>query len=110
MNQPDLEDYLLMQIQEAKEKGWLVSINHPFLHIWKWKCKKIALEDISCMEIVNDPTYQYAKEANDETIDFLDLLHKDGSILSVSIVIYTVTGSVPSQRSRYSVKIPSAIR
>lgn len=78
VNQPDLEDYLLMQIQEAKEKGWLVSINHPFLHIWKWKCKKIALEDISCMEIVNDPTYQYAKEANDETIDFLDLLHKDG--------------------------------
>lgn len=78
INEPDLEEYLLMQIQEAKEKGWLVSINHPFLHIWKWKCKRIALEDISCMEIVNDPTYQYAKKANDKTIEFLDLLHKDG--------------------------------
>lgn len=78
MGQEALEQDLLQQIAEAKEKGWLVSINHPFLHIWKWLCNAVKLQDINCLEIVNDPTYQYARESNDKAIRFLDLLWSDG--------------------------------
>lgn len=78
MGQESLEKDLLQQIAEAKAKGWLVSINHPFLHIWKWLCKEVKLQDIDCLEIINDPTYQYAKESNDKAIRFLDLLWCDG--------------------------------
>lgn len=78
MGQKSLEQDLLHQIAEAKQKGWLLSINHPFLHIWKWLCREIKLEDLDCLEIVNDPTYTYARESNDKAICFLDLLWSDG--------------------------------
>lgn len=78
MGQPQMETDLLDQIQEAVEHHWIVSVNHPFLHIWKWLCGSLSLEQIGAMEIINDPTYDYAREANDKTIRFLDLLHMDG--------------------------------
>ena len=31
------ETWVTEILQEAAERGWLVSINHPFLHVWKWK-------------------------------------------------------------------------
>lgn len=72
------EEYVLHTVEEAKERGWIVSINHPFLHIWKWRHENLKLREIDCIEIVNDPTYEYAKESNWEAIRFLDWLWQDG--------------------------------
>lgn len=63
---------------EAKRYNWVYSLNHPFLHIWKWEYRDMPLCDIDCLEIVNDPTYQYAGEANERAIRLLDLLWQDG--------------------------------
>ena len=65
-------------IAEAKERNWIVSVNHPFLHIWKWKHGGLALQDMDCLEVINDPTYPYAKEANEQAVAFLDVLWEDG--------------------------------
>lgn len=63
---------------EARERGWITSINHPFLHIWKWEYEDTKLSCIDCLEIVNDPTYTYAKNSNQKAIAFLDWLWQDG--------------------------------
>lgn len=73
-----LTSCILSILKEAKEKNWLVSINHPYLSIWRWKMDQIHLSDIDCMEIVNDPTYTGAEEANQQTIRLLDQLFEDG--------------------------------
>ncbi len=72
------EKYLQSVIDEVKKAQCLVSINHPFLTEWKWLFKETRLSQIDCMEIVNDPTYTYAKESNDMAIRFLDFLWNDG--------------------------------
>lgn len=72
------EKWVAEILQEAGERGWLVSINHPFLHIWKWEFHSIPLRMVQFLEIVNDPTYEYAREANDKAIRFLDLLWQEG--------------------------------
>lgn len=69
---------MLSIICDANRKNWLVSINHPFLHIWKWHLDEVLLAQIQCLEIVNDPTYPYAKDANEKAISFLDFLWNDG--------------------------------
>ena len=33
---------------------------------------------VQFLEIVNDPTYEYAKESNEKAIRFLDLLWQEG--------------------------------
>lgn len=78
MDDDVLDALVLQQIREAKAAGWLTSINHPFLHIWKWQLMSLPLEDVDCMEIINDPTYDYARESNDKAIHFLDHLWMDG--------------------------------
>ncbi|MDO5146460.1 MAG: CehA/McbA family metallohydrolase [Eubacteriales bacterium] len=70
-------------LEECREEGWLFSINHPFLHIWKWLYDEISLSDISCLEIINDPTYEAdpeadAHEANEKAVFLSDLLWEDG--------------------------------
>ena len=65
-------------ISEAKEKGWLTSINHPFLTIWSWRYRETLLDGIDCLEIINDPTYPDAPQANDKAVRFLDELWNDG--------------------------------
>ena len=72
------EKQMMQILQEAGERGWLVSINHPFLHIWKWKFNAVPLNMIQFLEIINDPTYEYAKEANEKAIRFLDFLWQEG--------------------------------
>ena len=74
-------------IRECEKNGWLWSINHPFLHIWKWLYYDLPLKNLHLMEIVNDPTYGYAPEANDEAVSFLDYLWKHG------YVVYGLGGS-----------------
>ena len=63
-------------IREADEKEW--SINHPFLHIWKWTYFDLKLKNLRLMEIINDPTYEYAKKANEDAISFIDFLWQQG--------------------------------
>lgn len=70
-------------VKECRDRGWLFSINHPFLYIWKWLYEEISLEDIHCVEINNDPTYEAdpdaeAKEANRKAVYLSDLLWADG--------------------------------
>lgn len=78
MASENTEKYVNLILEEAEERGWLVSINHPFLYIWKWKYERISLEKINCIEIINDPTYTYAKNSNQRAIEFLDWLWQDG--------------------------------
>ncbi len=52
-----IDTYMDQTIAQAKQKGWIRSINHPFLTIWKWQFQNTDLRDINCMEIINDPTY-----------------------------------------------------
>ena len=82
-----IDEYISKILAEANQKNWVASINHPFLSIWKWQCDKLPLEQIDCIEIVNDPTYPLAKESNDLAIQFLDKLWQDGH------KIYGVGGS-----------------
>ena len=70
-------------VSEAKEKGWLISINHPFLYVWKWLIEETQLQNIDCLEIINDPTYAADKKADAETanrmaVDLSDTLWGDG--------------------------------
>ncbi len=70
-------------LEECHEHGWLFSINHPFLHIWKWLWRSIPLDDVDCIEIINDPTYEAdpeagAGEANRKALFLSDLLWEDG--------------------------------
>ena len=70
-------------IQECKRKGWLFSVNHPFLYIWKWLYEDLQLSDMDCLEIINDPTYAAdpkagAEEANQKAVYLSDLLWADG--------------------------------
>ncbi len=67
----------------CEEKEVLFSINHPFLYLWKWEYMQLPLNKVSCLEIVNDPTYEavekaHAKEANQLAIRMSDLLWADG--------------------------------
>ena len=65
-------------IREAEEKGWITSINHPFLTVWKWRYEHTPLEKINCLEVINDPTYPDGPESNERAVHFLDLLWQDG--------------------------------
>lgn len=75
---PEVEEYLYEILREAKKREWIISINHPFLTIWKWKYGEVGLDDITCLEIINDPTYTDARESNDQAIRYLDFLWEDG--------------------------------
>ena len=65
-------------IREADEKEWLWSIKHPVLHKWKWRYFDLKLKNLRLMEIINDPTYEYAKKANEDAISFIDFLWQQG--------------------------------
>lgn len=75
---PQLDKDVEMTLKEAREKGWIVSLNHPFLTIWKWQFGQTPLDAFQCVEIVNDPTYPDAPPSNDEAIRFVDALWEDG--------------------------------
>lgn len=73
-----ISTYLEQTIEEAKKKGWIRSINHPFLTIWKWQFDHTDLRDINCLEIINDPTYSDGAASNDKAIQFLDMVWNEG--------------------------------
>lgn len=73
-----LEQYVREIMQEAREKGWLISLNHPFLTIWSWRGKETLLSDFDCIEIVNDPTYMDGPKSNERAIQLVDALWQEG--------------------------------
>lgn len=73
-----VRSYMQETIDEAEKKGWITSINHPFLTIWKWKFENTRMDQINCIEIINDPTYPDAPDSNDRAVRFLDGLWKEG--------------------------------
>lgn len=78
MEENKIEKYMMQTIEEATHHGWITSINHPFLTIWQWKYANTDLNSIDCLEIMNDPTYPYARQANEKTLNFWNELWKDG--------------------------------
>ncbi len=83
IDERDLAEDLEGIVKECKDRNWLFSINHPFLYIWKWLYEGLLLDDINCLEINNDPTYECdpdagAKEANQKAVYLSDLLWEDG--------------------------------
>ena len=82
-----VDTYVEDTIKEASEKNWIVSINHPFLTVWKWRYAQTKLSDVQCLEIINDPTYQDAEPSNEKALRFIDALWNDGH------KIYGVGGS-----------------
>lgn len=78
VNDEQSEAFMCEAVTEANARNWIVSVNHPFLHIWKWKHYSLKLRNLQCLEVINDPTYPYAEEANKKAVAFLDLLWSDG--------------------------------
>jgi len=79
----ELETDLEAVIKECRVHGWLFSVNHPFLYIWKWLYDDLKLSDVDSLEIINDPTYAadplaQAEEANQKAVHLSDLLWADG--------------------------------
>lgn len=62
---------------------FLLSLNHPYLSKWSWKLPDLVLAAIDCLEIDNNPTFEYepdvhATEANQRAVRLSDLLWADG--------------------------------
>ncbi len=73
-----VDSYVEDVIFQAKQEGWILSINHPFLTIWRWRYSQTKMQDIDCIEIINDPTYPDGPPSNDMAIRFLDTVWKEG--------------------------------
>ena len=102
-----VDSYMEETIREARENHWITSINHPFLTIWKWRYDQTDLDDIDCLEIINDPTYTDAKDANEKAVRFLDALWQDGHRIygvggsdSHNLIEERYEGAGPSLHSR----------
>ncbi len=74
----EIENYMQQTIEEGTRNGWITSINHPFLTVWKWNYGVTQLSSIDCLEIINDPTYPYAAKANEKALNFWNELWNDG--------------------------------
>src|SRR5690606_21668950 len=56
----------------------IISINHPFLTVWKWKFTETLLEKIDTIEICNDPTYSDNEKATELALIAWNHLLNDG--------------------------------
>ncbi|SNT49007.1 hypothetical protein SAMN05444672_1337 [Bacillus sp. OK838] len=61
----------------VKEKGYLISVNHPFMRPWTNQIN-ISLENIFTMEIMCDPTFKSSKPSTLESLKFFDQLWLNG--------------------------------
>ncbi|WP_414043876.1 CehA/McbA family metallohydrolase [Macrococcus sp. EM39E] len=57
-------------MDDLRNKGTLVSVNHPFLTIWSWLHEGLILDKIDCMELWNDPSYKDNPKATEEALNF----------------------------------------
>lgn len=77
--QQQLDEEFIMQVfHEAVDKNWLISINHPFLSIWAFQHFNIPAREISCLEIINDPTYPENKTANEKALHLWNAFWNEG--------------------------------
>ncbi|KFN01033.1 hypothetical protein D0U04_14400 [Bacillus clarus] len=60
-----------------KEKGYLISVNHPFMKPWANQIN-IKLESIHTMEIMCDPTYKKSKPSTLEALHYFDQMWLKG--------------------------------
>jgi len=60
-----------------KEKGYLVSVNHPFMKPWANQVN-INLENVHTMEIMCDPTYKKSKSSTLEALRCFDQMWSNG--------------------------------
>lgn len=68
-------------------KGAHVAINHMFMAPWDFQYSQLDLTLINAIEVLCDPTYKTAPEANDKAVAFLDFLWTKG------FKIYAIGGS-----------------
>lgn len=73
---------LLQLIQNQQGKA-LISVNHPFLTVWKWLIHDLPLTQIDSIELINDPTYVQNRLATHQALLFWNQLLNDG---------YSITG------------------
>ena len=75
----DIEDAerLLNLIKTYRNRA-LISINHPFLTVWKWLLHDLPLNWIDSIELMNDPTYPANKSATHQALLFWNQLLNDG--------------------------------
>lgn len=58
--------------------GHLNSINHPYLSDWKWLAGSTVLAHVDCLEIWNDPTFEFNPGATEKALLTWDRLLTDG--------------------------------
>lgn len=73
MNEQKLDELLLL----LKEKGYIVSVNHPFMKPWSNKMN-ISLGNLQTMEIMCDPTYKNSKKSTRKALKAFDQLWLKG--------------------------------
>ncbi len=69
-----------------------ISLNHMFMKPWDFQMNHLDLSLVNTIEVICDPTYPTASDANDKAIDFLDYLWTCG------LQIYGIGGSDCHQR------------
>ncbi|MCG7419609.1 CehA/McbA family metallohydrolase [Macrococcoides goetzii] len=57
-------------MDSMRDKGTLVSINHPFLTIWSWLHDELDLTKIDSLELWNDPSYKDNPQATEDALKF----------------------------------------
>jgi hypothetical protein len=65
-------------IRDFRNKGILVSINHPFLEPWHWMYDDLPLEWIDGLEILSDPRSAPTRQPNEKAFSLIDLLWNNG--------------------------------
>ena len=64
-----------------------LSLNHMFMEPWHFTYDEFDFSKLNTIEIICDPTYPTAQEANDKAVAFLDFLWEEG------LNIYGIGGS-----------------
>jgi hypothetical protein len=54
-------------VGRIKEAGFLIDLAHPFLWPWEWRDHDLDIADLTCIELINDPTYRPNPAANPAT-------------------------------------------
>ncbi|NCC75619.1 MAG: hypothetical protein EOM08_04195 [Clostridia bacterium] len=86
LSRPDVLGFLSATIPPAladavhwnAHSGAHVSINHPFMVPWDFTDQTVLVSQINSLEIICDPTYPGADQANAQAADFLDAMWARG--------------------------------
>ncbi|MGX8796712.1 CehA/McbA family metallohydrolase [Fusibacter sp. JL298sf-3] len=59
-------------------EGTFITVNHPFMAPWHCTEQALDMALVDALEVICDPTYPSAPEANDRAVAFLDFLWQKG--------------------------------